>query len=117
MQGEAFKCDQCGRLMFIKGGADGPPPTGWFALSQVPEYADDVWPMWHFDTVDCVAEFVAAKNDMPSQALDGVAADLDDDLDDGEDLSQSVAEQVLSAWTAAMNDPERSALDIEGREG
>lgn len=61
MFGEAFKCDQCGRVAFVPNNQTlergGPPPFGWFALSTVGA-PDQQWPMWHFETAQCLAEFV-----------------------------------------------------------
>lgn len=93
MHGEAFKCDRCGRVVFLNEGTGGPPPTGWFALSQVPENADDPWLLWHFDVLECLYDFVTDQAHRQESSPGG------DDTTSPTD--EPANEQVLSEWDAA----------------
>jgi hypothetical protein len=102
MFGEAFKCDQCGRVTFVPNNQTlaqgGPPPYGWFALSTVGE-PDQHWPMWHFDTAQCLAEFTDG-------ILPEVTADQYREMTDEMRTDVPVPdEQVLSEWDASVDQP------------
>ena len=98
MFGQAYKCDECGRVQFVPDrmpGTMGHPPQGWFALSNVGEDDMVAWPMWHFDVVECVRDFILARTDMQIQALDA------------EPTAPSPAlERIISEWEAPVDQQE-----------
>jgi hypothetical protein len=97
MFGEAFKCDQCGRVAFVPNNQTlaqgGPPPFGWFALSTVGA-PDQHWPMWHFDTAMCLAEFTDNMVTIPENSVEPMAEPVTDNP------GAADSEVVISEWVA-----------------
>jgi hypothetical protein len=99
MFGDAFKCDQCGRVSFVArtGVVSGPPPFGWFALSGVGE-ENTAWPVWHFDTAQCLAEF--SDGILPEVSAQEYREMTSVPVTD----NPGAAEVTISAWEAPVDE-------------